>query len=78
MNPGLHSQINPSKETAETDFTMAKWAAGFLLTALFAGLLGFTGAAGVAADAVRLLFFLCTAFLIITFLFAAYAGRRML
>jgi uncharacterized membrane protein YtjA (UPF0391 family) len=57
---------------------MLKWAASFLLVALITGLLGFTGAAGAAADFARLLFFLCAAMCVITFIFAAYAGRKML
>jgi uncharacterized membrane protein YtjA (UPF0391 family) len=37
---------------------MLKWAFGFLIIALIAGALGFTGAAGVAMGVAKILFFL--------------------
>jgi uncharacterized membrane protein YtjA (UPF0391 family) len=57
---------------------MLKRSSWLLLAALIFGIFGFNGMSGAVADVARLLFFLCVASFLITFVFAAYAGRSLL
>ena len=55
---------------------MLKWAAIFLVIAIVAALLGFTGIAGAATDIARFLFFLFLAICVIMFVLGISTGRR--
>jgi uncharacterized membrane protein YtjA (UPF0391 family) len=59
------------------DKRMLKWAAIFLVIALFAALFGFVGIAGVAADIAKFLFFLFIAIFVIFLLLGIFAGKKL-
>ena len=57
---------------------MLRWAAIFLIVAIFAGVLGFGGLAGPVADAARFLFFIFIVISVILGAMAVCAGRKVL
>lgn len=56
---------------------MLRWAAIFLVIAIIAALLGFTGVAGAAADIAKFLFALCLAICLVLFVLGILVARRM-
>lgn len=56
---------------------MLKWALIFLVVALIAGALGFTGVAGAAASIAKILFWLFIAVCVLLFLAAVFVGKKL-
>lgn len=56
---------------------MLRWAVIFLVVALAAGLLGFWGIAGVAADIAKFMFGLFVAIFVILLVLGLFASRRV-
>jgi uncharacterized membrane protein YtjA (UPF0391 family) len=62
-------------KTIERGYVMLYWAVVFLIIALIAGGLGFTGVAFVSADMARILFIVFLVLFLISLV--AHAGRRI-
>ena len=54
---------------------MLSWSITFLILALIAGVLGFTGIAGAAVGIAKLLFFVFLALLLVSAIVGAFRGR---
>ena len=55
---------------------MLRWAVSFLMVALVAGVLAFSGVAAEAADIARLLFYLFLVLALLTLFFSVATGSR--
>jgi len=55
---------------------MLGWVLTFLVVALIAGLLGFTGIAGASIEIAKIIFFIAIVLFIISLIFGAVRGRR--
>ena len=69
------SQLN--RELAELNFFMLRWAVIFLIIALVAGLLGFTGIMGAAASIAKFLFYLFVGICVLLFVIGIFLGKKM-
>ncbi len=55
---------------------MLGWVVTFLVVALIAGLLGFTGIAGASIEIAKIIFFIAIILFVIALIFGAVRGRR--
>ena len=55
---------------------MLRWALGFLVLALIAGVLGFTGIAGESFSIARILFFIFLVVFLVGLVYSLVTGRR--
>jgi uncharacterized membrane protein YtjA (UPF0391 family) len=55
---------------------MIGWVVTFLVVALIAGLLGFTGIAGASIEIAKIIFFIAIILFVVSLIFGAVRGRR--
>jgi uncharacterized membrane protein YtjA (UPF0391 family) len=72
VNPPRHSACSTSLSQFKRKVNMLGWAVTFLIIALIAGVLGFTGIAGTAVGIAKILF----AVFLVLFLISLIVGRR--
>jgi uncharacterized membrane protein YtjA (UPF0391 family) len=56
---------------------MLRWAIGFLIVAIIAGALGFTGVAGASIGIAKTLFFLFLVLFVIALLAGVFVGKKI-
>ena len=83
--PGNNTRLDLTRTRAFTSevileevIKMLRWALIFLVVALVAALLGFTGIASAAAGSAKFLFFLFLALCLILFIIGMSVGRKVL
>lgn len=74
--PIAGSALQPASKALEKENAMLRWALAFLVFALIAGVLGFTGIAGNSMYIARILFYIFIVVFLVGLVFSLVSGKR--